>query len=60
MPKDFTIQEINEHVFALQKRSVYSQLNELQNQLQDAKRREDVKKTIEVTQKIIELKRILG
>lgn len=60
MPKDFTIQEINEHVFALQKRSIYSQLNELQNQLQDAKRREDVKKTIEVTQKIIELKRILG
>lgn len=60
MPKDFTIQEINEHVRALQKRSIYFQLNELQNQLQDAKRKKDVQEIVAITQKIIEFKRILG
>lgn len=60
MPKDFTIQEINDNVDAIRKRSIYSQLNELNEQLQDAKRKEDVQKTIEITQQILGLKRILG
>lgn len=60
MPKDFTIQEINECVKDLQSRSIYSRLNELQNQLQDAKRKQDGLGIIKITQKIIELKRILG
>lgn len=60
MPKDFTIQEINEYVHSLQKRSIYSRLNELQNQLQDAKRKQDVQEILKITQEIIGLKRILG
>lgn len=60
MPKDFTIQEINEYVQSLQKRNIYSRLNELNNQLQDAMRKQDRDECLRLTQKIIELKRVLG
>ncbi|KRL82642.1 DNA primase [Lactobacillus ultunensis] len=60
MPKDFTIQEVDEYVQSLQKRSIYSRLNELKNQLQDAKRKQDVQEILKITQEIIGLKRILG
>ena len=60
MPKDFTIQEINEYVQSLQKRNIYSRLNELNNQLQDAMRKQDRDGCLRLTQKIIELKRVLG
>lgn len=60
IPKDCTVQEINEYIRAIQTRSIYSKLNELQNQLQDAKRKQDGLEIIKITQKIIELKRILG
>lgn len=60
MPTDSTIQEINELVRALQRRNIYSELNKLQSQLQDAKRKNDAQEIIAITQKVIELKRILG
>ena len=60
MPKDFTIQEINEYVQSFQKRNIYSRLNELNNQLQDAMRKKDRDEALNITQKIIELKRVLG
>ena len=58
-PTDFKIQEINEHVQALKKRNICSRLNELQNDLQDAKRKEDAQEIIKITQEILGLKRIL-
>ena len=58
-PTDFNIQEINEHVHALKKRNIYSRLNELQIELQDAKRKEDAQEIIKITQEILGLKRIL-
>ena len=60
MPKDFTIQEINEYVQSFQKRNIYSRLNELNNQLQEEKRKKDRDEALNITQKIIELKRVLG
>lgn len=60
MPKDSTIQEIDALVLALKRRNIYSRLNELQAQLQDAKRKNDAQGIIAITQEIIGLKRILG
>ena len=44
---------------ALKKRNIYSRLNELQIELQDAKRKEDAQEIIKITQEILGLKRIL-
>ena len=60
MPKDSTIQEVDALVLALKRRNIYSRLNELQAQLQDAKRKNDAQGIIAITQEIIGLKRILG
>lgn len=60
MPKDSTIQEVDALVLALKIRNIYSRLNELQAQLQDAKRKNDAQGIIAITQEIIGLKRILG
>lgn len=60
MPKDSTIQEVDALVLALKRRNIYSRLNELQDQLQDAKRKSDAQGIIAITQEIIGLKRILG
>lgn len=60
MPKDSTIQEVDALVLALKRRNIYSRLNELQDQLQDAKRKNDAQGIIAITQEIIGLKRILG
>ena len=60
MPKDSTIQEVDALVLALKRRNIYSRLNELQAQLQDAKRENDAQGIIAITQEIIGLKRILG
>lgn len=60
MPKDSTIQEVDALVLALKRRNIYSRLNELQAQLQDAKRKNDAQEIIAITQEIIGLKRILG
>lgn len=60
MPKDFSIQEINDNILALQRRSIYSRLNELQNEIRDARRKEDKQKEIKIIQEIIGLKKILG
>lgn len=60
MPKDSTIQEVDALVLALKRRNIYSRLNELQAQLQDAKRKNDAQGIIVITQEIIGLKRILG
>lgn len=60
MPKDSTIQEVDALVLALKRRNIYSRLNELQAQLQDAKRKNDAQGIIAITQDIIGLKRILG
>ena len=60
MPKDSTIQEVDALVLALKRRNIYSRLNELQAQLQGAKRKNDAQGIIAITQEIIGLKRILG
>ena len=60
MPKDSTIQEVDALVLALKRRNIYSRLNELQAQLQDAKRKNDAQGIIAITQEIIGFKRILG
>lgn len=60
MPKDSTIQEVDALVLALKRCNIYSRLNELQAQLQDAKRKNDAQGIIAITQEIIGLKRILG
>lgn len=60
MPKDSTIQEVDALVLALKRRNIYSRLNELQAQLQDAKRKNDAQGIIAIIQEIIGLKRILG
>lgn len=60
MPKDSTIQEVDALVLALKRRNIYSRLKELQDQLQDAKRKNDAQGIIAITQEIIGLKRILG
>lgn len=60
MPKDSTIQEVDALVLALKRRNIYSRLNELQAQLQDAKCKNDAQGIIAITQEIIGLKRILG
>ncbi len=60
MSKDSTIQEVDALVLALKRRNIYSRLNELQAQLQDAKRKNDAQGIIAITQEIIGLKRILG
>lgn len=60
MPRDSTIQEVDALVLALKRRNIYSRLNELQDQLQDAKRKNDAQGIIAITQEIIGLKRILG
>lgn len=60
MPKDSTIQEVDALVLALKRRNIYFRLNELQAQLQDAKRKNDAQGIIAITQEIIGLKRILG
>lgn len=60
MPKDSTIQEVDALVLALKRRNIYSRLNELQAQLQDAKRKNDAQGIVAITQEIIGLKRILG
>ncbi|KWU14951.1 DNA primase [Lactobacillus crispatus] len=60
MPKDSTIQEVDALVLALKRRNIYSRLNELQAQLQDAERKNDAQGIIAITQEIIGLKRILG
>ena len=60
MPKDSTIQEVDALVLALKRRNIYSRLNELQAQLQDAKRKNDAQGIIAITHEIIGLKRILG
>ncbi|KAA8804112.1 DNA primase [Lactobacillus crispatus] len=59
MPKDSTIQEVDALVLALKRRNIYSRLNELQAQLQDAKRKNDAQGIIAITQEIIGLKRKL-
>ena len=60
MPEDFSIREIDETIKFLQGRQIDSQLNELKAKIQDAERRKDKKAVMEITLKILELKRLKG
>lgn len=60
MPEDFSIREIDETIKFLQGRRIDSQLNELKAKIQDAERRKDKKVVMEITLKILELKRLKG
>ena len=60
MPDDFTENEIDEQISALHMRKINSKLDELKNQLNDARRKTDTEEIIKITQKILNLKRIQG
>lgn len=60
MPDSFSEREIDELIGSLHKRKIDLQLNELQNKIQDAARRNDTQEILEITQQIIQLKRTKG
>lgn len=60
MPKDYSEREIDEQVRALQMRKIDSQIDELMRNLQDAKRKDDNDTIINITRKILQLKRTQG
>ncbi len=60
MPQDFSDRELSEQINALKKRQINARVNELMNDLQDAKRKMDTDEIISITQKILQLKRIQG
>ncbi|RVU71705.1 MULTISPECIES: DNA primase [Lactobacillus] len=57
MPPDSSPREIIEIVESLRRRSIDSQLKQLQSQIMDAQRRQDNDTIIKLTQRILELKR---
>ncbi|WEV50327.1 DNA primase [Lactobacillus sp. ESL0731] len=60
MPQDFSDRELEEQMAAIEMRKINAQLKDLENQLQDAKRKTDTTEIITITQKILQLKRIQG
>lgn len=60
MPQDFSGREIDEIISSLKKRDINSQLNKLKNKIEDAERRNDNQEILNLTQKILQLKRIKG
>ena len=60
MPQNFSGREIDEIISSLKKRDINSQLNKLKNKIEDAERRNDNQEILNLTQKILQLKRIKG
>lgn len=60
MPQDFSDREIDEQISALNMRKINIKLQHLMNDLQDAKRKTDTDEILDITRKILQLKRIQG
>ena len=60
MPQDFSDREIDEQINALNMRKINIELQHLMNDLQDAKRKTDTEEILDITRKILQLKRIQG
>ena len=60
MPQDFSDREIDEQINALNMRKINIKLQHLMNDLQDAKRKTDTDEILDITRKILQLKRIQG
>ena len=60
MPQDFSDREIDEQINALNMRKINIELQHLMNDLQDAKRKTDTDEILDITRKILQLKRIQG
>lgn len=60
MPDSYSGREIDELIDSLDQRKIDSQLNELKDKIQDAARRNDNQEILEITQKILQLKRKKG
>ena len=60
MPQDFSDREIDEQINALNRRKIDFKLQQLMNDLQDAKRKTDTDEILSITRKILQLKRIQG
>ena len=58
MPADYSKQEIDDQVKALEINKIDEQLNKLQLSLKEAQRKNDNEELLKITQKIIELKRL--
>lgn len=60
MPQESSLREIKEIIHSIKLRQINSQLDKLKEQIADAKRKNDGSEIIDVTQKILQLKRIQG
>ena len=60
MPQDFSDREIDEQISALNMRKINIKLQHLMNDLQDAKRKTDTDEILDITRKILQLKRSQG
>ncbi|GFZ27049.1 DNA primase [Lactobacillus corticis] len=60
MPETFTDQELPEQIFALQLRQINQEIQKQLQALEEAKSQQDGEKIIELTKKILELKRLQG
>lgn len=60
MPAEFSEREILQTIHIINLRKIDSQLKELQSKIQDAQRKQDASEILQITQKILELKRAQG
>ena len=60
MPAEFSEREILQTIHTINLRKIDSQLKELQSKIQDAQRKQDASEILQITQKILELKRAQG
>ena len=60
MPKETSVEELEEQLIALKKRKINSELNKLQKDLEDAKRKSDDDRILQLMSQVLALKRDLG
>lgn len=60
MPQECSLREVKEIIYAIKLRQINSQLDKLKDQIEDAKRKNDGAEIIDITQKILRLKRVQG